>query len=476
MIGDHILENKIIPKTYPVACHTDNVGLGTTFVAIHGMQKDGLDYIPIALEKGARQIVVDQRSVISDLITEQLRYHQVKLLSVENTRKALAELSAQALGFPAKKLKIIGITGTKGKTTTTFLLEHILRTLGKKTAMLSTVYNKIGDIIVATKLTTQQPDYLHIFFDACVQRGVEYVIMEVAAQAFSLYRVHGLEFDAGIFTNFSQEHGEFYATMDDYFAAKLQIIEHLKPRAPLLINRDDPKSEILNDAYKKIHGKNSELFSIRFVKKSNQTEQFNENIDSIIYSCPALLGQFNQYNIAAATECAEFFGMDSSFIQQALQSFPGVPGRLEKYQLPNGALGVIDYAHTPSSFEAVLSELRTLTNHLIVVFGCGGERDNSKRPIMGCIASTLADYVIITADNPRSENIEIINQQILAGIALNEKNRVEIIEDREQAIRKAYERSFAGSIIVLLGKGPDEYQIVQGVTYPFSEKAILKSL
>lgn len=443
----------MIPKIYPVACHTDNVGPGSTFVAIHGMKQDGVAYIPAALEKGARTIVVDNNAVISEELVALLKKHTAQLVRVENTRAALASLSAHALSHPAKKLKIIAITGTKGKSTTTFLVEHILRSAGKKTAMLSTVMNRIDGVDLPTKLTTQQPDYLNVFFDACVKHGIEWVVMEVAAQAFSLHRVDGLMFDLGIFTNFSQEHGEFYATMQDYFAAKAKIIEHLKKNAPLLVNGDDERAMDLGVIYDDTY-----LFS------------------STLYTCPALIGNFNQYNIAAAATCAHHIGLKRTEIQQALDTFVGVPGRLEKYQLPNGALGIIDYAHNPSSFEAVLGELKKLTEQLIVVFGCGGERDSSKRPLMGRIAAEIADVVIITADNPRTENLEDINKDILAGIASENKNRVLLEGDRERAIRLAYERSGNGSIIVLLGKGPDEYQIIQGVTYPFSEKAILKSL
>lgn len=472
----------LISKIYSVACHTDNVGHGTTFVAIPGMQQNGIDYIPIALEKGSRRIIISSDAIVSDTILALIKKYDAELIYVENTRKALAELSAQALNFPARKLKIIGITGTKGKTTTTFLLEHILRSVGKKTAMLSTVYNKIGDAVVVTTLTTQQPDYLHVFFDACVRSGIEYIVMEVAAQAFSLYRVHGLEFDAAIFTNFSQEHGEFYKTMEDYFAAKTKIIEHLKSGAPLLVNSDDARVKNWASKYENIclfsplecFDKTSCICSKPLSRSKGLGGQ--GTVVEFSYSCPALLGTFNQYNIAAAKQCAELFGCELSQIQRALHTFPGVPGRLEKYDLPNGALGIIDYAHTPSSFEAVLSELRKLTDHLIVVFGCGGDRDIIKRPLMGGIASKIARHVIITTDNPRSENLNSINQQIVAGIAPSEKNIVEVIEDREQAIRKAYALSHKGSIIALLGKGPDEYQVVLGVTYPFSEKAILKSL
>lgn len=443
----------IIPKIYPVACHTDNVGPGSTFVAIHGMKQDGVAYIPAALEKGARTIVVDNSAVISLELLALLKQYNAQLVRVENSRAALAHMSVHALSYPAKKLKIVAITGTKGKTTTTFLLEHILRSAGKKTAMLSTVLNRINGVDVPTKLTTQQPDYLNVFFDVCVKEGIEWVVMEVAAQAFTLHRVEGLMFDAAIFTNFSQEHGEFYTNMNDYFAAKAKIINHLKTHAPLIVNADDDRVMNLGELY-------------------DDTYCFTRTL----YTCPALIGDFNQYNIAAAATCAIHLGVTRTAIQEALNSFIGVPGRLEKYQLTNGAWGIIDYAHNPSSFEAVLGELRTLTDHLIVIFGCGGERDSSKRPVMGKIASEIADQVILTADNPRTENLEEINKHILAGIASEHQHKILIEEDRERAIRLAYRRSRAGSIIVLLGKGPDEYQIIQGVTYPFSEKAILKSL
>jgi len=222
-----------LPTIYPVACHTDHVGPGSIFVAIQGFKQDGVRYIQQALEKGATEIVVQDDAELSDL---PLGVHAHK---VSDTRKALAELSAQAAGYPAKKLKIIGVTGTKGKTTTVYLIEQVLKTAGYKTARLSTVNNAILDRENKAQLTTPQPDYLHQFFKRCVQEDVEYVVMEVAAQALSLHRVHGLQFDGVIFTNFSQEHGEFYDSMEDYFAAKCTIFEQINPGSPVLVNADD---------------------------------------------------------------------------------------------------------------------------------------------------------------------------------------------------------------------------------------------
>lgn len=418
------------------------------------MKEDGVVYIPEAIVRGASRVVV-ARDVEIPVETERLITEKsINLLRVDEPRRALAELSAEALNFPARKLHFIVITGTKGKTTTAFLTEYILRFAGIKTALLSTVYNSILGECFATKLTTEQPDYLHVFFDLCVKAGVSTVVFEVAAQAFTLYRVHGIQFDLGIFTNFSREHGEFYQTQEEYFRAKTGIVAHLRPDAPLLYNEED-----------------STVAS--FARSYPFSQPFSH---SHLYRCPRLVGKFNAYNVAAATRCAELMDISALVIQEALNVFPGVPGRLDRYNLPNGAFAFIDYAHNPASFEAVLSELRGITDHLIVLFGAGGERDVKKRPLMGAVASHYADLVIITSDNPRSEDPVVIADQIQEGIAAEDWTKVARELDREKAIQLAYKRSGTGSIIVLLGKGPDEYQIVDGVTYPFSERSILLSL
>lgn len=445
---------KKLYETLPVACHTDFVQEGGTFVAIKGMSFDGISFIPTALERGATTLVIQKDALLTPEVELLIKQKKASIVRVEDTRLALAQLSAIAFKHPAKKLKFIAITGTKGKTTTTFLVEHLLKNAGYKTALLSTVKNRINNVEYATKLTTQQPDYLHAFFDQCVKEGVEWVVMEVAAQAFSLHRVHGITFDAGIFTNFSREHGEFYPSQDEYFSAKAQLLSYLKPGAPLILNQDDTKVAALGEKYKPT-----------FFFTSTHP-----------YTCPQLVGRFNAYNIAAATAAVSALGVKKSSIISALASFPGVAGRLDRIQLPNGATAFIDYAHNPASFQAVLSELRLLTNNLIVLFGAGGDRDPVRRPLMGDIASTIADYIVVTSDNPRSEDPAEIARQILVGIKPEQAHKVMVELDREAAIRKAYAHSKAGSIIALLGKGPDEYQIVKGVTTPFSERSILLAL
>jgi UDP-N-acetylmuramyl-tripeptide synthetase len=467
-----------LSSCYPVACHTDNVGPGSIFVAIKGLSYDGSTFIPHALQKGATTIVIEDGVQLPESITKIIVAYNAQIVRVKDARQALATFSTQAAGFPAQKLKIIGITGTKGKTTTTFLLEHILRTSGYKTALLSTVKNMILEQEFSAPLTTAQPDYLHQFLKICVQAGIDYVVMEVAAQALSLYRVEGIRFDGIIFTNFALEHLEFYKSLDEYFAAKCLIFKHCKENAPALLNADDSRVMSLCNHYKPVvsYGWSAKAdVSIQDVRDSVNslacTVSWHNGYDVKV---PSLMGTFNIYNVVAALTMAIYCKVSMEQGIQAVRMFSGVPGRLERYQLPNGALCIIDYAHNPLSYEQVLSMLRQLTQHLIVVFGAGGNRDASRRPIMGSLASQYADIIILTSDNPRTEDPKKIIEDIKVGIT--EKHKVMCELDRENAIKKAYEKSKRGSIIVLLGKGPEQYQIIGDQKIPFSEKDIVYML
>jgi len=456
------IEHLVMPSTFPVTCHTDFVGKGSTFVAIEGFSDNGIRYIKQAIENGASTIVVHRDVLLDDALLLFMQSRNVICERVNNTRKTLAELSALAAGLPAKKLSIIGITGTKGKTTTSFLLEHILHTVGYKTALISSVKNSIGGYDFPASLTTPQPDYLQQFLKLCVEHEVDYVVMEVAAQALTLHRVEGILFCGIIFTNFSLEHLEFYPTLHDYFAAKKLIFEHVVENAPFVINADDEQGRQLLMHYP---------LAQPYTLINNDNENKNYTVE-----CPVLLGRYNAYNILAASTMAGKLNIQESFIQQALQTFKGVPGRLQEHVLANGARCFIDYAHNPESFQAVLSTLRLLTPHLIVVFGAGGARDKSKRPMMGNIASHIADVVIVTSDNPRHEDPEVIAQDITEGIVPALQHKIIQQLDRQKAIELAYHLSDHGSVIALLGKGPDEYQIVGTTKYYFSEQKILEQL
>ena len=472
-----------LPTHYPVTSHTDHIGPESTFVALAGTKHDGITFIPEALEKGATKIVVAHSAVIPEATLQLITKKNAELYRVDNPRRALAYLSAEAADWPARKLCILGITGTKGKTTTSFLLEHILKAAGYKTALLTTVRNSIADTIFPTDLTTRQPDYLHQFLDTCVKNDISIVVMEVAAQAGSLHRTDGIDFDGFIFTNFSQEHGEFYCTFEEYFDAKRALTSQLKPGRPLVLNGDD---ELV--AYLGSHKPNALFFGHNEYQTAFVSAEKGTNVvagisgkllfDKTAYSfkAPALAGEFNRYNIMAAAALAYMIGLEPELICSALESFKGVPGRMEKYALPNKATAFIDYAHNPSSFEAILSTLSALTKDLIVVFGCGGDRDSAKRPVMGALAKKYAQAVILTSDNPRSEDPQDITAEILVGISQENRNNVFIELDRKKAIEKAYALSKPNSIIALLGKGPDEYQIVKGAKTYFSEREILEAL
>ncbi len=469
------------PTIFPVTCHTNHVGQGSTFVAIKGTKHDGVDYIPQAIERGAKTVVVQEDAIIPQDILTLLQEKSISLKKVSNTRRALAQLSAQAHGFPAQQLKIMAVTGTKGKTTSVFVLEAVLRKAGFKTALLSSVHNVIDGVVLPTQLTTQQPDYLHTFFRECVRQHVTHVIMEVAAQAFSLNRVEGVCFDGIIFTNFDATHAEFYATTQDYFAAKLRIFEHLRPGAPVVVNNDNAWCRQLAQQYPTVT--TFSLTEQAHVKVTVQGDVGQGILFNLYYKqtmltlfCPTFIGLFSVYNLAGVAILALELGIAPEVIAQTFENCAMVPGRLERYPLPNHAVCIIDYAHNPLSFESILSTLRPLTEQLLVVFGCGGDRDATMRPIMGTIAATYADLIVLTTDNPRSEDAAVIVQHIIAGIPLQMRHKMVVIMDRKEAIEKAYNYSSPGSIIALLGKGRDEYQHVGTVKTKFSELEIVRSL
>lgn len=506
-----------IPQNFPVTCHTDFVGEGSIFVAIEGYADNGVRYIQHAIEKGARTIVVHHSTLLSDELCTFIQLHNVVVNRVDNTRKALADLSASAALYPAKKLKIIGITGTKGKTTTSFLLGHILQSAGYKTALISSAQNRINDQVFSAPLTTPQPDYLQQFLKLCAENDVEYVVMEVAAQALTLHRVEGIMFCGIIFTNFSLEHLEFYPTLDDYFRAKCLIFNNVAACAPILINRDNEQVAQLCPTNTRYFGFGENLslglskvarpdVSVEALAKSKLVEEYLRALEEVNGSnnhyhaeligdtlsaitvriqhkgqsnqfvCPALFGSYNAYNVLAAAGMALELGIEQAVIAHALQNFTGVPGRLQEHLLSNGARCFIDYAHNPESFQAVLSTLRALTHQLIVVFGAGGGRDKSKRPMMGVIAAEIADYVIVTSDNPRLEDPVTIAGDIVRDIPESLTHKIVQELDRKKAIEHAYQLSHQGTIIALLGKGPDEYQIIGTAKHHFSERTIVEQL
>lgn len=471
-----------LPQVFPVTCHTNYVGPGSTFIAIKGYKEDGTNYIHLALEKGATTIIVQIDTKLSADIKKQITKKGAQIQYVENTRATLAHLSAHVLNYPAKKLQIIGITGTKGKTTTTFLVEHILKEAGYKTAQISSVNNAILGKSKKSSLTTPPADYLQIFFDQCVKNGVEWVVVEVAAHALALDRTAGISFDGIVFTNFESEHLEFFKDLNEYFNTKLRIFEQLKPNAPAFINDDNSWCRKIPSYYPfiKRFGLDKPKLDITALVDHGWEHRLSFTVPwqtrKHRLMCPTLFGYFNAYNIIGAVGISLNLNIPMETIAAALYSFPGVPGRQDYYKLPNGAICIIDYAHTPESFKAILSFLRLYTDHLIVVFGAGGERDPKKRPLIGKEAATYADIIILTTDNPRSENPYQIIEDIFTGIPPEKKNNVLHEVDRAKAIKKAYSLSSENSIITILGKGAEKYQIIGNSILPFSDKVTILEL
>jgi len=468
-----------LPKIYPVASHTDNVGPGTTFVAIAGAKDDGNHYIQIALERGACTIVVQKNSIFSDSLLEQISKSGAALVYVDNCRKELAALIAQALDYPAKKLKIIGITGTKGKTSTSYMVHHLLMAQGCQVALISTAEKLIGTTKIAMDLTTPLPEHLHIFFAMCVEQGIEYVVMEVSAQSLTLHRVYGIDFQAGAFTNFSLEHLEFYPTMQAYLDAKVMFLSMVKNPKNMFISYDDPSCQqvLIKDNYRyssySLQDATATYHAWVGVQAHSLVLTLKE--EGQLYTIDArLVGKFNAYNLLVAALIVRSLGFNFHNIAKAALTLPQIPGRMERYSLKNDATCFIDYAHNPSSYEAVLSTLRQMTDDLIVVFGAGGARDKSKRPIMGSIVAKYANLAIVTSDNPRNESAAAIADDIVAGFqGVTDLQHIREL-NRTKAIEMAYELSKKGSIIAVLGKGRDEYQIVGHLTFPFKERAIIR--
>ena len=467
-----------LPKIYPVASHTNNVGPGTTFVAIPGTKDDGNRYIQLAIEKGATKVVVQRDIKVIDDVLKMISSMGISLVYVDNCRRVLAELLAEALGHPAKKLKLVGITGTKGKTSTSYMIYHLLMRQGRKVALISTAEKLIGSTLVAVDLTTPLPEHLHMFFDLCVKHQVEYVVMEVSAQALTLHRVNGLKFAAGAFTNFSLEHLEFYKNMQEYLNAKIQFFNMVEQPKNMLINFDDPSgyqiSEKKSDfTFYSLKNKHVECYSS--IELKSESLELSMNHSGEVYVLRAnLVGMFNAYNLLVASLIVKNLGFSFKSIAQIVPGLPQIPGRMEQYPLKNGATCFIDYAHNPSSYQAVLSTLRPMTSNLIVVFGAGGARDKSKRPMMGAIVEKYCDLAIVTSDNPRNELAVAIANDIIAGFAGAQSFQHIRELNRTKAIEMAYKISKQGTIIAVLGKGRDEYQIVGHLTFPFKERAIIR--
>jgi len=440
------------------------------FVAIPGLEKDGHEFVKDAAKRGAGAAVVEKERA----------YPIGTKIVVPNSRQALARLANRFYDYPSRRLKLTGITGTNGKTTTSFLIKSILEAADQKTGLIGTIDYYVGDKRIPATHTTPESLDLQRLFSEMLKQGISHVVMEVSSHALSLDRVVETDFDVAVFTNLSREHLDFHQDMESYKTAKGKFFQMLRDDGKwAILNRDDPEwSYFFNQAkvpklnYSLERG-NADVFTKGFSMGFDGTE--------IELSTPAgevkisfkLLGKSNLYNALASATCCLAMGFELDIIKKGLESVTSIPGRMERIDCGQKFSVLIDYAHTPYAFQRLLQTARELTKgKMWMVFGCGGDRDKGKRPEMGRIASDLADFVILTCDNPRTENLDQINQQIYEGVVKKEK--VKIIRDREEAIREVLQGAGAGDTVILAGKGHEDYQIIGKKKTHFSERDIVQ--
>ncbi|MBU3176375.1 UDP-N-acetylmuramoyl-L-alanyl-D-glutamate--2,6-diaminopimelate ligase [Clostridium estertheticum] len=441
---------------------------GDVFFAIEGYNLDGHKYIQSAINNGAVAVVC-QKDIEDGL--------DIVVIKVEDARRTLAISAANYYENPSRSMKMIGITGTNGKTTSAFMIKAILEQSGYKVGLIGTIANFIGKKKIHTERTTPESLELHELFKEMVDSNVDYCVMEVSSHSLSLDRVYGIEFCESIFTNLTQDHLDFHKTFENYFNAKLKLFKLSKTS---VINIDD---EYGAKAYNLI--KNSKLsFALNHTadimasnikmhsRGSKFTLKYKESSFDIELNIP---GNYNVYNALGCIAVCLNQGIEIPVIKKALQKVQ-VPGRCELVE-NNHNLGfeiILDYAHTPDGLENILETAREFTKgKLISVYGCGGDRDKTKRPIMGRIGTNLSDFSFITSDNPRTEDPLEIIKDVVRGI---EKNNFEIIENRREAIKRAIESATTGDIIVIAGKGHEDYQILKDKTIHFDEREVISEI
>ena len=441
----------------------------SVFVAIKGYSTDGHKFILDAINKGADAIILEDDNVVPEEI---FIHRNVTKILVKNSRIALAELSKGFFKDPSSKIVLAGVTGTNGKTTTTFLVKNIFDSLGVKAGLIGTIANYIGDEKIVSKLTTPESIEINKYLSEMINKDCRYCAMEVSSHSLSLNRTYGLNFKFAVFTNITIDHLDFHKTFDNYKNSKKMLFDQLSEDSIAIINSDDENSEfMINNCKGKVirFGKKPDSdYLISNVEFNLQETSYNLTHNGEIYQINIpLIGEFNAFNSTAALIVCHQSGFYLEEIIEVLKNVNQVPGRFEVIGKGNKKV-IIDYAHTPDSLEKSIISLRKIIgdNKLITVFGCGGDRDKTKRPIMGKIATDLSDKVIITSDNPRTENPYSIIDDIVKGII---KSNYLIIEDREEAIKKAIELGDNNAAILIAGKGHETYQIINETKLDFSD-------
>jgi UDP-N-acetylmuramoyl-L-alanyl-D-glutamate--2,6-diaminopimelate ligase len=454
-----------------VVSRHDAVTPGAIFVAVRGFTHDGHAFVSQAISRGAAAVVVERPGDLRSGVVQ---------VQVPDSRLALALLSSAFYGHPSRQLKVIGITGTNGKGTTAYLIEALLTAAGRHCGIIGTMGAKMGeDRTIGLDRTTPEALDLQRLLRQMVDEGMQYAVVEVASHALTLHRVAGTRFMGAVFTNLTQDHLDFHKTLDEYRAAKRRLFEVVEPGGLAVVNADDPSGAVMaaaSRAHVMTYGIDHPTH-VRAAKIRLRLDGMDYSVitpDGNLDVASRLQGRFNVYNSLAAITLALAEGVPLATIPRVLSAFAGVPGRFEAVNEGQKFGVVVDYAHTPDGLENVLRTARDFVRgRTIVVFGAGGDRDRTKRRKMGAIASDLADMVIVTSDNPRTEQPMAIIEEILAGIA-DRARPLEVEPDRRKAIFRAIQVAEAGDFVIIAGKGHEPYQEINGVKHPFDDRLVAR--
>ncbi len=413
----------------------------------------------------------------------------VPLVITRDTRKALALIAAAFTGYPSRRLTVVGVTGTNGKTTTTNLVEAVFREAGHKVGLIGTIMNKIGDRVLPVTNTTPESLDLQVLLKEMLEEGIRHVVMEVSSHALELDRVAGVEYDYAVFTNITQDHLDFHETMENYLAAKKKLFSGLGSHANKaktkygIINIDDPNAKSIIEATTGrvlTYGveKECDIRARDLNLRDNGASFYVSTPGTELYLELRLTGLFNVYNALAALSVGLAEGINPDSVKKALESVKGIPGRMEKVDEGQDFSVFVDYAHTPDGLENIIRAARGFARgRVITVFGCGGDRDRTKRPIMGEISARLSDYTILTSDNPRTEEPLFIISQIEEGARKKiDRSKYSIIPDRREAIGYAIKMAKPGDVVLIAGKGHETYQIVGEKVLHFDDREVAREL
>lgn len=456
------------------------------FVAVKGFRMDGHDYIKDALSRGATAIVMENAVVVTDM-KQHADPDRTSFVEVSDSRKALALISSAFYGHPSRDLSLIGITGTNGKTTTSYITKSIIEAGGSKVGLIGTIACMTGERTETSVNTTPESLDLQRYLKEMVTNEMEYAVLEVSSHALSLERVTGCSYKAAVFTNFTQDHLDFHNTMDEYFSAKIRIFDSLAENGKAVLNMDDPMIRPLAQEIKR----DVVTFGIKsnaMIRAENITDRHSDKKAllptgiSFDVRTPEggfrveskFIGRFNVYNILASIGIAYALGIDEDVIRKGVRDAEPVEGRFENMDEGQDFLCIVDYAHTEDALRTLIDEARFVTKgRVITVVGCGGDRDRSKRPLMGFAASELSDLVFITSDNPRTEDPMEIIEDIIHGI---KKKNYTVQPDRRTAIKEAVLVAKEGDTLIVAGKGHEDYQEIKGVRRHFSDKEVLRKV